>query len=63
MNSGVSKPLLVKKYTNIGNSKIIPVAKLTVVTVDINEVKLIWFATLLLTWYDPKKFTESGAST
>ena len=61
MNSGVKKPIFVKKYTNTGNSKIMPLAKLTVVTVLINDNKLIWFATVALTWYDPKKLIDNGA--
>ena len=39
IKSGVNKPILVRKYTNIGNSKIKPFAKLIVVTVDTNELK------------------------
>ena len=35
INSGVSNPILVKKYTKIGNSKMMPFAKHTVVTVEI----------------------------
>ena len=36
---GVNKPILVRKYTNIGSSKIRPFIKLIVVTVDTNELK------------------------
>ena len=58
---GVSKPILVKKYTKIGNWNISPLAKLIVATVDANDVKLILFMTKSLTVYDPKKLTDKGA--
>jgi hypothetical protein len=39
--SGVIKPSLLKKYTNTGSWNINPLAKQTVVTVEINEFKFI----------------------
>ena len=59
----MTNPTFVKKYTKIGNSNIIPFARVTVVTVEINEVILIWLATVLLIWYDPRKLIEIGAIT
>ena len=43
--AGDIKPNLLKKYTKIGNKNTIPFAKQTVVTVEINEFRFIWFAT------------------
>ena len=40
-----------------------PFAKLTVVTVEIKEDKLIWFATVSTYLIRPKKLTDSGAIT
>ena len=49
MNEGVSIPILVKKYTRIGSSKIIPEIKVMVVTVEINESSEMVFFTSVLT--------------
>ncbi len=38
---GVTKPILVKKNTNMGSSKITPLARVTDATVEMYEVRLI----------------------
>ena len=60
-NDDVKILILVKKYTNTGNSKTKPIAKVRTEIVEIYEPMVIWFLMLELNSYVAKKLMVNGA--